>query len=119
MNLEESTGQGEFLPCLRHPPRSGSRQRPSLHLLPGQTDDARKPCFASYHSPWPTTSAPKPRKASCRSLLTRTSPSAVAANPQMTRKRRNTVEHHFGTIKHAMNQGHFLIERAALGARED
>ena len=32
----------------------------------------------------------------------------LAANPQMTRLRRNTVEHPFGTIKHAMNQGHFL-----------
>ena len=32
----------------------------------------------------------------------------LAANPQMTRVRRNTVEHPFGTIKHALNQGHFL-----------
>ncbi len=32
----------------------------------------------------------------------------LAVNPQMTRVRRNTVEHPFGTIKHAMNQGHFL-----------
>ncbi len=28
----------------------------------------------------------------------------------MTRQRRNTVEHPFGTIKHAMNQGHFLLK---------
>lgn len=34
----------------------------------------------------------------------------LAANPQMTRLRRNTVEHPFGTIKHAMNQGHFLLK---------
>ena len=34
----------------------------------------------------------------------------LAANPQMTRTRRNTVEHPFGTIKHAMNQGHFLLK---------
>ena len=34
----------------------------------------------------------------------------LAANPQMTRTRRNTVEHPFGTIKHAMNQGHFLMK---------
>ena len=34
----------------------------------------------------------------------------LAANPQMTRLRRNTVEHPFGTIKHAMNQGHFLMK---------
>ena len=34
----------------------------------------------------------------------------LAANPQMTRWRRNTVEHPFGTIKHAMNQGHFLTK---------
>ena len=34
----------------------------------------------------------------------------LAANPQMTRVRRNTVEHPFGTIKHAMNQGHFLLK---------
>ena len=34
----------------------------------------------------------------------------LAANPQMTRVRRNTVEHPFGTIKHAMNQGHFLMK---------
>ena len=34
----------------------------------------------------------------------------LAANPQMTRTRRNTVEHPFGTIKHAMNQGHFLTK---------
>ena len=34
----------------------------------------------------------------------------LAANPQMTRQRRNTVEHPFGTIKHAMNQGHFLLK---------
>ena len=34
----------------------------------------------------------------------------LAANPQMTRQRRNTVEHPFGTIKHAMNQGHFLMK---------
>ena len=32
----------------------------------------------------------------------------LAINPQMTRTRRDTVEHPFGTIKHAMNQGHFL-----------
>ncbi len=34
----------------------------------------------------------------------------LAANPPMTRRRRNTVEHPFGTIKHAMNQGHFLTK---------
>ena len=34
----------------------------------------------------------------------------LAANPQMTRLRRNSVEHPFGTIKHAMNQGHFLTK---------
>ena len=34
----------------------------------------------------------------------------LAANPQMTRQRRNTVEHPFGTIKHAMNQGHFFMK---------
>ena len=34
----------------------------------------------------------------------------LIANPQMTRTRRNTVEHPFGTIKHAMNQGHFLMK---------
>ena len=34
----------------------------------------------------------------------------LAANPQMTRTRRNTVEHPFGTIKHAMNQGYFLMK---------
>ena len=34
----------------------------------------------------------------------------LAANPQMTRQRRNTVEHPFGTIKHAMNQGKFLLK---------
>ena len=34
----------------------------------------------------------------------------LAANPQMTRQRRNTVEHPFGTIKHAMNQDHFLMK---------
>ncbi len=34
----------------------------------------------------------------------------LAANPQMTRLRRNTVEHPFGTIKHAMNQGYFLMK---------
>ena len=34
----------------------------------------------------------------------------LAANPQMTQTRRNTVEHPFGTIKHAMNQGHFLMK---------
>ena len=34
----------------------------------------------------------------------------LAANPPMTRTRRNTVEHPFGTIKHAMNQGHFLLK---------
>ena len=28
----------------------------------------------------------------------------------MTRQRRNMVEHPFGTIKHAMNQGHFLMK---------
>ena len=31
-------------------------------------------------------------------------------NPQMTRLRLNTFEHPFGTIKHAMNQGHFLMK---------
>ena len=41
----------------------------------------------------------------------------LAAHPQMTRTRRNTVEHPFGTIKHAMNQRHFLTNRAASGAR--
>ena len=35
----------------------------------------------------------------------------LAANPQMTRQQRNTVEHPFGTIKHAMNRGHFLLKR--------
>ncbi len=34
----------------------------------------------------------------------------LAANPPMTRTRRNTVEHPFGTIKHAMHQGHFLMK---------
>ena len=34
----------------------------------------------------------------------------LTANPPMTRTRRNTVEHPFGTIKHAMNQGHFLTK---------
>ena len=34
----------------------------------------------------------------------------LAANPQMTRRRRETVEHPFGTIKPAMNQGHFLMK---------
>ena len=34
----------------------------------------------------------------------------LAANPQMTRLGHNTVEHPFGTIKHAMNQGHFLMK---------
>ena len=34
----------------------------------------------------------------------------LAADPQMTRTRRNTVEHPFGTIKHAMNQSHFLTK---------
>ena len=34
----------------------------------------------------------------------------LAENPQMTRVRRNAVEHPFGTIKHAMNQGHFLLK---------
>ena len=34
----------------------------------------------------------------------------LADNPQMSRQRRNTVEHPFGTIKHAMNQGHFLMK---------
>ena len=34
----------------------------------------------------------------------------LAANPQMTRRRRETVEDLFGTIKHAMNQGHFLLK---------
>ena len=34
----------------------------------------------------------------------------LTANPQMTRTRRNTVEHPFGTIKHAMNQSYFLLK---------
>ena len=34
----------------------------------------------------------------------------LAAHPQMARVRRNTVEHPFGTSKHAMNQGHFLMK---------
>ncbi len=34
----------------------------------------------------------------------------LAANPQMTRQRRHTVEHPCGTIKHAMHQGHFLMK---------
>ena len=34
----------------------------------------------------------------------------LAANPQMTGLRRETVEHPFGTIKHAMNQDHFLMK---------
>ena len=34
----------------------------------------------------------------------------LAAHPQMTRLRRNTVEPPFGTIKHAMNPGHFLMQ---------
>ena len=42
----------------------------------------------------------------------------LAANPQMTRLRRNTVEHPFGTIKHAMNQGHFLMKGLRQGRAE-
>ena len=34
----------------------------------------------------------------------------LTANPRMSRQRRNTVGHPFGTIKHAMNQGHFLMK---------
>ena len=34
----------------------------------------------------------------------------LAANPQMTQRRRETVEHPFGTIKQAMNQGYFLMK---------
>ena len=34
----------------------------------------------------------------------------LRADPEMTRRRRETVEHPFGTIKHAMNQGYFLMK---------
>ena len=34
----------------------------------------------------------------------------LAANPQIMRQRGASVEHPFGTIKHAMNQGYFLMK---------
>ncbi len=35
----------------------------------------------------------------------------VRAQPEKVKRRKSIVEHPFGTIKHSMNQGHFLSRR--------